>query len=122
MRGRRAGERGDGPAVARRLSAVSTPGSAQSAVHRGQVLRAHREATGLTQERAAVAAGLTRNTLVAIEKARFPDPHLSTLLALMKVYGVGSLDELLGSMPSRTLADEWEAAGWEGGRPRATGH
>lgn len=88
-------------------------------MHIGSVLRAHREAVGLTQERATVAAGLTRNTLVTIEGARFPDPHLSTLLALVEVYGLGSLDELLGPMPSRSLADRWEVADWEGGKPRA---
>ena len=62
-------------------------------------------------------AGLTRNTVVTLEKARFPDPHLSTLLALMRVYRVGCLDELLGTTPSVALADEWAAEGWAGGRP-----
>lgn len=103
-----------------RLAAVGQADRAQPAVHIGQVLRARREAAGLTQERAAVAAGLTRNTLGSIEKSALPDPHLSTLLALMQVYGLGSLDELLGPMPSMTLAESWQAKGWSGGRPHVS--
>lgn len=119
MTSRRAGGGGGRRAGGPHLAAVGNMASAQSTVHMGAVLRAHREAAGLTQERAAVAAGLTRNTLVTIEKAVRPDPHLSTLLALMKVYGVGSLEELLGPMPSKVLADAWEATDGLGGRPRA---
>lgn len=99
------------------LQVVPPIGHAQQAVHVGLVLRKHREASGLTQERAAVAAGLTRNTLGALEKSAFPDAHLSTLLALMRVYSLGSLDQLLGVTPSRQVADAWAALGWDGGRP-----
>jgi DNA-binding XRE family transcriptional regulator len=93
---------------------------AQHAVHIGAVMRRHREHAGLTQERAAVLAGLTRNTLVTLERAALPDPHLSTLLALMRVYSLGSLEELLGLTPSKVLAEAWAAAGWAGGRPVAS--
>jgi DNA-binding XRE family transcriptional regulator len=122
MAGRRAGGGRQGAHPARLHAVPSTASSAQQIVHVGQVIRAHRERAGLTQEQAAVRASLTRNTVVALERARFPDPHLSTLLALMAVYGVGSLDELLGSMPSRALADAWAAEGWVGGRPATSRH
>jgi transcriptional regulator with XRE-family HTH domain len=88
-------------------------------VHLGEWLRVVREASGLTQEKAAVAAGLTRNTLVSIEGSRFPDPKLSTLLRLMRTYGLGSLEELLGPPAGALLAEAWEAEGWQADRRRS---
>ena len=85
----------------------------QASVHLGQRLRAARIAKGLTMEKAAVAAGLTRTTIGNLEGARFPDPRLSTLLRLMRVYELGSLEELLGSLPSARLAAAWEGEGWD---------
>jgi DNA-binding XRE family transcriptional regulator len=74
-------------------------------------MRAHREAVRLTQDQAAVRSGLTRNTIVSIEGKSRPDPRLSTLLALMRTYGLGSLEELLGVMPSRALGQVWTDSG-----------
>jgi transcriptional regulator with XRE-family HTH domain len=85
-------------------------------VHVGQRLRRLRQARGLTQEQAAAAAGLTRNTLGSLERERFPDPHLSTLLTLMHVYQLGTLEELLGPLPSARVANAWEEEGRTGTR------
>ena len=63
-------------------------------------LRRHAD---LTQEQAAVLAGLTRNTIMSLESSEVPDPRLSTLLKLMRLYKVGSLDELLGVSASVRL-------------------
>jgi transcriptional regulator with XRE-family HTH domain len=93
---------------------------AQSNVHIGKRLRALREARNLTQEGAAVNAGITRNTLIDLERAQFPNPQLSTLLALMQCYGLSSLDALLGSMPAARVANAWEEAGWPNKRQRRT--
>lgn len=82
------------------LRAVGTDHSAQSAVHIGMVFKRHRQLAGMTQEQAASKSGLTRNTIIALERARFPDPHLSTMLALVEAYGLGSLEQLLGDLPS----------------------
>ena len=72
----------------------------------------------LTQEDAARAADITRNTLSALERERFPNPQLSTLLGLMRCYGLRSLDELLGPMPASRLTAAWDDAGWPNRRPR----
>lgn len=62
-------------------------------------------------------AGITRNALAALESKPLPDPHLSTLLSLMVVYRVVSIEALLGTTPSVLLAHEWRSRGWAGGRP-----
>ncbi|HYS36935.1 MAG TPA: helix-turn-helix transcriptional regulator [Pseudonocardiaceae bacterium] len=99
-----------------RHSALQVVGShgqdAQSTVHLGERLRYLRLRQGLTQEQAAATAGITRNALLALERHRFPNPYLSTLLALMRCYGLSSLDELLGRAPAEAVYDAWEAAGW----------
>jgi transcriptional regulator with XRE-family HTH domain len=87
-----------------------------SSVHVGQHLRQWRRLRELTQEQAAVAAGLSRGWLAGIERERFPNPTLANLLALMQVYDLGSLDELLGPLPSYRIAQQWQAAGWTGTR------
>jgi transcriptional regulator with XRE-family HTH domain len=74
-------------------------------VHVGQRLQELRRHAGLTQERAAVGAGLTRNTLMTLERAAHPDPRLSTLLKLMMLYNLGSIEELLGATPSARLME-----------------
>src|SRR5690242_9179241 len=76
----------------------------QPGVHLGDRLRAVRELAGLSQEKAAVASGISRNTLSALEKARFPNPKLGTLLRLMGTYKLKSIEELLGPVPSARLA------------------
>jgi transcriptional regulator with XRE-family HTH domain len=85
-------------------------------VHLGERLRAVRKQTGLTQEKAAAVAGMTRNAIAELEKARFPNPKLSTLLRLMRTYKLRSLEELLGPVPSARLAEAWEEEGWETAR------
>ncbi|SKT78461.1 transcriptional regulator, y4mF family [Mycobacteroides abscessus subsp. abscessus] len=90
----------------------------QSTTHIGRTLRAHRHAAELTQEAAAVYAGISRKTLADLEKKQFPDAHLSTLLALMLTYGLTSLEALLGSSPSHLLAHAWRSHGWAGGTPK----
>jgi transcriptional regulator with XRE-family HTH domain len=89
----------------------------QSTVHVGMALKGRREAAGLTQEQAAARAGITRNALSALEKKQYPDPHLSTLLALMLTYEVQSVEALLGPVPSQLIAGQWQAEGWLGGKP-----
>lgn len=81
--------------------------SAQSTVHVGRRFRACRKRSGLTQQEAATAAGITRNALSALERLQFPDPALRTLLGLQRAYGLASIEELLGGegMPSRDLVD-----------------
>jgi DNA-binding XRE family transcriptional regulator len=112
MPGKRPSERGrDGHERALQVVGVSQS-DAQLTVHIGARLRHLRLRQGLTQEQAAAAAGITRNTLVGLERRRFPNPYLSTLLALMHCYGLSSLDELLGPLPAGAIYDAWEAAGW----------
>lgn len=101
--------RGRGP-----LHSVPDPDpSDELQVHLGERLRAIRKENALTQEKAAVAAGMTRNALADLEKARLPNPGLRTLLRLMRTYQLRSLEELLGPIPSARLAAAWEEEGWE---------
>lgn len=85
----------------------------QLRVQLGPQLRAARLAAGLTQEQAAREAELTRNAIASLERSTFPDPRLSTLLRLMRAYGLGSIEELLGPTPSERLATAWHAEGWQ---------
>ena len=94
--------------------------SAHLRVHLGERLRAVRNQRGLTQEKAAVQAGITRGRLADLEKARFPNPTLSTLLRLMRTYELRSVEELLGPIPSTRLAAAWEAEGWDTSREEAS--
>ena len=94
------------------LRSVPDPGS-RPPVHYGDRLREFRVNSRLTQEQAAVYAGLTRKSIARLENARFPNPHLSTLLRLMKTYNVSSLEELFGTSPSARLAEAWEEEGWD---------
>jgi transcriptional regulator with XRE-family HTH domain len=77
-------------------------------VHFGARLRACRREQKLSQAEAARFAGISRNTLVGLERAQFPNPNLRTLLSLMETYGLGSLEELFGTTPSRHLAMTWD--------------
>lgn len=118
---------GDKPAGRKRrtpssrlLSVVRQGGSgAQSTPHVGEHLRHLRQQVELTQEQAAARAGLTRNTIADLERREFPNPHLDVLLALMDVYEVGSIEELLGATPSRVVGRAWRDRDWIGSR-RAT--
>ena len=94
------------------LRSVPDPGS-QPRMHLGERLRDFRNKNKLSQEQAAVYAGLTRKSIARLENARFPNPHLSTLLRLMRTYNVSSLEELLGTAPSARLAEAWEEEDWE---------
>jgi DNA-binding XRE family transcriptional regulator len=88
--------------------------------HLGERLRAVRGQSGLTQEQAAVAAGMTRSRLAELEKARFPNPTLSTLLRLMRTYDLSSIEELLGPVPSARIAAAWEEEGWDTSREQSS--
>lgn len=92
---------------------------ARSTGHVGARLRLLRETAGLSQETAAVRAGLTRNTLGRLEAEALPDPRLSTLLSLMELYRMTSLEDLLGVSPSRSLLQDWVAEGRPGLRANA---
>ncbi|MGH3873556.1 MAG: helix-turn-helix domain-containing protein [Pseudonocardiaceae bacterium] len=96
--------------------ASAVPSDDQSTVHLGRRLRQCRDSSGLTQAQAAAAAGITRNALGRLEGKQFPNPCLQTLLALMQVYRLHSLEELLGPFLSQQLAKEWAQAGWAGTR------
>jgi transcriptional regulator with XRE-family HTH domain len=109
MNDRPAGGPGRGRPV---LRSVPDPDS-RPPVHYGDRLRDLRIKAGLTQEQAAVYADLTRKSIARLENARFPNPHLATLLRLMKTYNVSSLEELFGTPPSARLAEAWEENGWE---------
>jgi transcriptional regulator with XRE-family HTH domain len=92
----------------------------QLRVHLGDRLRTVRKQSRLTQEKAAVAAGITRGRLAELEKARFPNPTLSTLLRLMRTYKLRSIEELLGPVPSARLAAAWEEGGWDTSREESS--
>jgi transcriptional regulator with XRE-family HTH domain len=93
----------------------------QLRVQLGPRLRTARREAGLTQEQAAQKAGLTRNAIASLERSTFPDPRLSTLLRLMRTYGLGSIEELLGPTPSERLATAWRARGWQVARDAQRG-
>jgi transcriptional regulator with XRE-family HTH domain len=100
-----------------RLHSVPDPDSGgELGIHLGDQLKNARLRVGLTQEQAAVEIGITRKTLADYEKARFPNPKLSTLLHLMATYDLRSLEELLGPIPSSRLAAAWQEEGWESTR------
>ena len=111
-----AGRRGSRPP----LHVVPDLPSDQPGVHLGDRLRAARELAELSQEKAAVASGITRNTLASLEKARFANPKLSTLLRLMRTYKLSSIEELLGPVPSARLAAAWEAEEWKDSREESS--
>lgn len=111
--------RRSGRRVQRLRSLPAAGESAQSTVHVGQRLRDIRVRRNLTQEQAAHRAGLTRNTLVGLERKRFPDPHLSTLLGLMHAYELGTVEELLGPLPSVRIANAWDSPHWGSARRRS---
>jgi DNA-binding XRE family transcriptional regulator len=94
------------------LRSVPDPGN-QPRMHLGERLRDLRIKNRLTQEQAAVHAGLTRKSIARYENSRFPNLYLSNLLRLMTTYQVSSLEELLGTAPSARLAAAWEEEGWD---------
>lgn len=99
----------------RKLAAV-TPPNAHSSVHLGDHLRDLRKAEGWSIEAAASKAGLSANTLANIERSAFPNPTLSTLLALVEIYRLRSVEELFGRLPSRVVLAHWVASGRPGSR------
>jgi DNA-binding XRE family transcriptional regulator len=94
------------------LRSVPDSGS-QLRMHLGERLRDFRIKSELTQEQAAVRAGLTRKSIARYEAARFPNLYLSNLLRLMTIYSIGSLEELFGTTPSARLAEAWAEEDWE---------
>lgn len=99
-----------------RLRTVPEADSALSTVHVGNRLRRLRQERGWSIETAAARAGLSRNRLGSLETAALPNPTLSTLLTLMELYDAGTIEDLLGSAPSRTLLRAWVTAGRPGTR------
>lgn len=72
----------------------------------GKRVKALREAAGLSQEKVALAAGISRNHLQVIEKGQSDrsrpkpwNPHLSTLLALSHALGVSLADLTIDIAP-----------------------
>lgn len=100
----------------RPLAAVAAGDIAQFSVHVGRQLRRLRHDHGWSIDAAAAKAGLSRNTLGGLETQQLPNPTLSTLLALMELYGVRTIEELLGVPPSRSLLQAWVQAGRPGQR------
>jgi transcriptional regulator with XRE-family HTH domain len=101
------------------LHVVQAP--AQYSMNLGARLRSLREARGWSQEAAAVRAGMTRNTLARHESTQLPDLKLSTMLALMELYGVHSLDALIGQTPVQQLLQVWIDEGRPGLRGEVVG-
>jgi len=48
----------------------------------------------------AIATGISKARLDQLEKTELPNPSLAHLLRLQRAHGCGSLDELLGPLPS----------------------
>lgn len=82
----------------------------------GSALRRHRKARGWSIAEAASRAGLSMNTLANTERTALPNPTLGTLLSLMDIYEVNSLEELLGELPTSLLLRTWVSAGRPGVR------
>jgi transcriptional regulator with XRE-family HTH domain len=57
-------------------------------------LAAARRNKGLTQQEAAVAAGLSVSVVAQLERGAITDPRIKTLQSLGRVYGVSILDLL----------------------------
>jgi len=89
-------------------------GDTHSTVHLGGAIRRIRKSQGLSIDAAAAKAGLSRNTLSNIERDPLPNPTLSTLLALMDVFGLQSIETLFDRTPSQDLLQEWIARGRPG--------
>lgn len=85
--------------------------TAQRDVHLGRRLRDLRLERRLSINEVARRSGLSRNTLGNTERARFPNLSLATLFALMEVYGLRTLEEVFGQVPSRHVMLAWPASG-----------
>lgn len=99
-----------------KLAAVG-PLAAHQSVHLGERIREHRTHRQWSIGTAAAMAGLSANTLANLERSEMPNPTLSTLLALMELYELDSIEQLLGAAPSRLLLRQWVATGRPGIRP-----
>lgn len=99
-----------------RLRAVDVQTHDHSSVHVGSHLRGLRLGRGWSIEEAAVKAGLSRNTLGGLETSALPNPTLSTLLALMELYELATIESLFAPEPSRELLRAWVASGRPGTR------
>jgi transcriptional regulator with XRE-family HTH domain len=85
-------------------------------VHLGWTLRRLRHGRGWSIGQAASMAGISPNTLSNVERSAMPNPTLSTLLALMDIYKVDTIEGLLGPTPSQELLQEWISMGRPGRR------
>jgi transcriptional regulator with XRE-family HTH domain len=66
----------------------------------GPTLKRLREARALTQESLALAAGVPRSRIAALEGGRIANPGIETLLPLARALGV-TLDDLAGNGRNR---------------------
>jgi transcriptional regulator with XRE-family HTH domain len=82
----------------------------------GAQIRQLRKARGLTIDEAAKRAGLSRNTLSNVERSALPNPTLGTMLALMELFDLETIEGLIGPTPSASLVDEWIDKGRPGVR------
>ena len=101
--------------MVRHLASVSGESNAQPIVHVGARIRSLREAQGWSQETLAAKAGLTRNTVAAIEREPLPvTTRLCTLLSLMEAFDLPRLETLFGDemrSPSQRALGQWVGAG-----------
>lgn len=66
-------------------------------------LTALRRQRGLSYRQLATACGLRPGTISRLLTGRMENPPLRTLMALQKGLGLGSIEELLGQMPSQVF-------------------
>ena len=66
-------------------------------------LDALRSAAGLSYRQLASASGLKQGTVSRLLTGRMENPPLRTLLALQRGLGLGSIEELLGPLPSQAF-------------------
>jgi transcriptional regulator with XRE-family HTH domain len=72
----------------------------------GKRLRKLRKEHGLKQAQAAAIAGVSAGQMSGIERGVVRSPGLAGLLALQREYGLKSIEELFGDMPSFTLVNQ----------------
>jgi transcriptional regulator with XRE-family HTH domain len=79
--------------------------------HLGTGIRKLRKARGLSQDALAEELGVSRSTVLRIERGKETNPHLSVLLGMMRVLEVESFELLclgLEKFPTQRLASRWQ--------------
>lgn len=77
------------------------PSAADGPVYFGARLSRLRKAAGMSARDLGSRTGISHSYLSRLERERSANPTLDTMLALQRAFGLGSLDELLGPMPSQ---------------------